>query len=251
MEIEWASLGRAVLFLGIPFVLIIFYLQWQWAQTCSKYIRVLVALKGGGGKWEFAPKEGGKVSIYNPDTKETRTWPINELATIEVPYPGVGFVPLALQKTIRLAIVNEGDWEPMLNRSPHRMKIASPDVVKYLQSLAEKAPSLRIEIDDFLAGVSTGPTREMVADPAALGNLERSGVLKALANVGDELLEAMKGLRNQLVRLAGLNPTWVYILLGMTLVLSAVNIYFLAQVFPNIEQTIVKLDSIRSALGIK
>ncbi len=111
MEIDIASFGRAALFLGIPFVLLVFFMQWRWAQDCDRNIRVLVAQKGGGGSWELAPKEGGQISIRNPVTNEVRTWPVNELATIDVLYPGVGFVPSWMQKTIRMAIVNEGDWD--------------------------------------------------------------------------------------------------------------------------------------------
>ena len=115
MEDILPSLGRAGLYMGIPFVLMIFWFQWKWAKDCNKYIRVLVAQKSGGGAYKLAPKEGGEISITNPADGSTRTWPVNELATIEVPYPGVGFVPAFMQKTIRMAIVSEGDWEPMLN----------------------------------------------------------------------------------------------------------------------------------------
>ena len=142
MEIDWASIiegisfasvTRVIIFLGIPIVLMVVYFQWRWARTCARSILVLEALQGGGGKYTLAPKEGGQISIRNPETDEVKMWPINELATIEVTYPGVGFVPKFLQKTIRLAILNEGDWEPMLNRSPHRLKVASHPVVFVLQ----------------------------------------------------------------------------------------------------------------------
>ena len=217
-EIDIASWGRALLFLGIPFVLMVFYFQWKWARTCNNNIQVLVAQMGGGGKFVLAPKEGGQVTIHNPDTDETRMWPVNELATIDITYPGVGFVPKFLQKTIRLAIVAEGDWEPMLNRSPHRRKVASPDVVEFIQKLAEADPKLQTGIDEFLCGVSTGPTREMIADPAMLGNLMRSSVLKALATVSSDLMDVLKSLNTRLSRVAGLNSTVVYIGLGLIVV---------------------------------
>lgn len=244
MEIEAASLGRAILYLGIPFVLLIFYFQWRWARVCDRNIQVLVAQQGGGGKYELAPREGGQVTIHNPTTDETRTWPVNELATIDIVYPGVGFVPKFLQKSIRLAIVNEGDWEPMLNRSPHRKKIASPDVVEFMQGIAEKTPKLKADIDGFLSEVSTGSTREMVADPAMLGNLMRSGVLKALATVSNDLMDILKGINAKLARFAGLNGTVIYIGLGLIVILVVFLTYQVMQVAPAVIE-------IRQALGIK
>lgn len=246
MEIELVSLGRAALFLGVPFVLLVFFFQWRWARVCDRNIQVLVAQQGGGGKYELAPKEGGQVTIYNPFTNETRTWPVNELATIEITYPGVGFVPKFLQKSIRLAIVNEGDWEPMLNRSPHRKKIASPDVVEFIKAIAQKIsnPKLKTDIEEFLDGVSTGSTREMVADPAMLGNLMRSGVLKALATVSNDLMDILKGINSKLARFAGLNGAVIYIGLGLIVILLSFTIYQIMQVAPDVE-------AIHKALGIK
>lgn len=218
METDFASWGRALLFLGIPFVLMVFFFQWRWARTCDRNIQVLVAQMGGGGKFVLAPKEGGQVTIRNPETDETRMWPVNELATIDITYPGVGFVPKFLQKKIRLAIVAEGDWEPMLNRSPHRRKVASPDVVEYLQKIAEANPTLKTGIDEFLGGISTGPTREMIADPAMLGNLMRSSVLKALATVSNDLMEVLKSLNVRMARFTGLNGTIIYIGGGLIII---------------------------------
>lgn len=243
MEIDLASFGRAILFLGIPFVLLVFYLQWRWAKTCDANIQVLIAKLGGGGKFELAPREGGQVSIYNPYTDEARTWPVNELATIDVTYPGVGFVPKFLQKTIRLAVVNEGDWEPMLNRSPHRQKIASPDVVKFLLEIADKNPKLRSIIKEFTDDLSTGPTREMVADPATLGSLIRNSVLRALASVSNELMDTLKNINTRLARFAGLNGTVIYIGLGLTAILAAFLVYQTMQI-------INLLDAIHKTLGI-
>ena len=244
MEIDIASFGRALLFLGIPFVLMVFGLQWHWAKTCSENIQVLIAQTGGGGKYQLASREGGQVTIYNPHTDETRSWPVNELATIDITYPGVGFVPAFLQKSIRLAIVNEGDWEPMLNRSPHRKKIASPDVVEFLMELANNGDAkLRDAIEKFTNGISTGPTREMIADPSILGNLMRSTVMKALATVSSDLTEALKNATAQLSRMKGANATVVYIGLGLTVILLA---YMLVKVVPAMEQ----LSAIAKALGV-
>ena len=228
MEIDIASLGRAFLYLGIGFVLMVFYFQWQWARTCDKNIQVLEAQKGGGGAYKLAPKDGGYVEIAQEDGT-VRIWPINELATIDILYPGVGWVPAFLQKSIRLAIVNEGDLEPLLNRSPHRTKVASPDVVAFIEGIAKDNPDLATLVAEFLAGISTGPTREMVADPAILGSLMRSNVMNALATVSDDLMEALKGVRTQLTRVAGINSVYVYGGLGVCIVLSGFIIYQMMQ----------------------
>jgi len=256
VEIELASFGRAALYLGIPFVLLIFFMQWKWAKTCDKYIRVLVALKSGGGKFEFAPKDGGEITITSEDGS-TRTWPVNELSTIDILYPGVGFVPKFLQKTIRLAVVNEGDMEPMLNRSPHRDNIASPDVVEYIKEIAEKSDEkTKATITKWVGGLSTGSTREMIADPALLGNLMKSGVMKALATVSNDFLDLLKSVNAKLGQVRGANPTVVYIGLGLTVILLGVIIYKVLPVLDqlgNMDIGALKTDlsAIKAALGVK
>lgn len=250
MEIEAASIGRALLYLGIPFVILVFYAQWKWARTCDRYIQVLVAQRGGGGKYSLAPKAGGEVSITNPVTGEVRTWPINELATIDVPYPGLGFLPLFMQKSIRLAIVNEGDIEPMLNRSPHQERIASPDVIKFIQAIAEKSDDkVKKQADKFLANVSSGSTREMIADPATLGALRQNTIMKALATVSDDLIESIKKLRGQLTRITGLNPTIVYAGLLVTAALAGFGVSQLMQM--DLGDMSSKVDAIYKSLGIQ
>ena len=225
------------------------YSQWQWARTCKNNTQVLVAQLGGGGAFFLAPKTGGEVSIKNPYTETTRTWPINELATIDVLYPGVGFIPAFLQKTIRLAIVNEGDWEPLLNRSPHMRKIASPDMVIALEDIAEKLsasttkePGPKEKILELLVGVSTSPTREMIASPAVLGNIAHEKVTELAATVAKDIMnpltEAMRKLGRQI------NPTILYIGLGLVI---AISLFLAYQVLPLAEDIAV----IRQALGVR
>ncbi len=262
MEIELISFGRALLFLGLPLFPMIFFFQWQWAKTCRTKIRVLVAEKGGGGRWEYANKDGGFIEIKTHDG-ESRMWPVNELATIDVPYPGVGWVPLFLQKQIRLAFVNEGDMEPLLNRSPHRNKIASPDVMDYIrQNMVDAEGNLSDEVKHYLDGLSTGPTREVIADPAALGALQRSGVLQALASVSDDIMKALNGVSAQLTRVAGPKANIVYVGLAMAILLTGYGIFLIMQMTPlnaeliaamektSVAEVINKLDAIQTALGV-
>ncbi len=252
MEIEPAAIGRALLYLGIPFVLMVFYYQWRWARTCDRNIQVLVAQESGGGVYELAPKSGGHVTIpYRDGT--TRIWPVNELATIEVTYPGVGFVPAFLQKKIRQTVVNEGDWEPMLNRSPHHTKVASPDVVDFMLQLMEDGHEKSVEIKAFLEGVATGPTRELIGDPAMLGSLMQSGVMQALASVSDDLMDALNGVRAQLARVAGINSVYVYGGLGVCIVLLGFIIYQMMQGQAPVPSAEImdKLNLIQGALGLQ
>ena len=239
------SLGRAFLFLGVPFIISIFIMQWKWAKVCSENIRVLVAQQGGGGAWMLAPKEGGSVTITNTKEDTVRTWPINELATIDILYPGVGFVPSFMQKTIRLAIVNEGDWEPMLNRSPHREKIASPDIIEFMLDIAERCgdDAMQAEIENIVDGLATGPTREMIADPSVLGNLMRSSVMKALATVSNDLMDILKSLNAKLGKVVGPNPTVVYIGLGLIAILTIYAVFQMVGLTND-------LDLIKQSLGI-
>ena len=227
MEVDlFPALGRALLYMGIAFILMVLYMQWRWARICRDYIRVLVAQKGGGGSWQLAPKEGGEITITDDKTGITRTWPVNELATIDILYPGVGFVPAFMQRTIRLAIINEGDWEPMLNRSPHRERVASPDVIERLRLLAKNSnEEAKKEIEEYISTLSTGPTREMIADPAVLGGLMKSSVFKALATVSNDFTEAMRTLTNKLNKAAGPRPMVVYLGLALIVVLVAFLIY--------------------------
>lgn len=247
--IQAASIGRAFLFLGIPFVLMVFYFQWRWARTCDRNIQVLLAQQSGGGRYFLAPKEGGSVSITNPHTNTIRAWAINELATIDITYPGVGFVPKFLQKTIRLAILNEGDWEPLLNRSPHMKNVASPDLVLAFQAIAERAnEATEKEITNLLANVATSPTREMIASPAVLGNLMFERISELAVTVAKDIVnplqEAIKKLGQRI------NPTIVYILLGLNLVLVAFIIIKVLPVISGLEKLSIDISLIKQALGV-
>jgi hypothetical protein len=206
---------------------------------------VLVAEKGGGGQWMLAPKEGGSVTIKNPELGTIRVWAVNELATIDVPYPGVGFVPTWMQKSIRLAIVSEGDWEPLLNRSPHRARVMSPDMVSMMKEIADgcKDQKVRDRILDEIQNISTSPSREMIADPSTLGNLMQSSVMKALATVSNDLMDILKQVSAKIGKVQSASPTIVYIGLGLIVILTVVALF---KILPMAED----LLAIKQSLGI-
>jgi hypothetical protein len=235
-----------IVYLGLVLVGMVVFYEWKWAKTCKENIQVLVAQQGGGGDYFLSPKDGGQVSIKNTLTGTIRMWPVNELATIDVLYPGVGFVPTWLQKSIRLAIVNEGDWEPMLNRSAHQQMVASPDVIAQLQLIANSSEvTTKSAILNILDNVRTSPTRDMIASPAVLGNLMEEKISELAVTVGKEIInpinEAIKKLGKQV------SPVIVYIGLGLILVMTA----FLAfKVVPSVTVMTEKQDTIMRALGI-
>ena len=218
-----------ITYLFVVLVAMIVYYQWKWTRDRKNNIRVLIVKAGGGGEFSLAPIDGGPVTITNPETNLTRVWPVNELATIEVPYPGDAFIPLIFQKSIRMAIVSEEDWEPLLNRSPHHTRVASPDVIVALEELAtnvveifrndtEAAEAMADEIRGLVDDTYTGPTREMIASPAVLGNLKKESVTAALATINKEVFDKLDGLFKRLNNM--INPTIVYILLVVSIVAS-------------------------------
>lgn len=244
---SWFTPFHYFVYLGTILVIMVVYYQWKWAKICKNNVQILVAQQGGGGSFELAPKEGGSVTLKQGET--TRTWMINELATIDVLYPGVGFIPSFMQKTIRMAIVNEGDWEPMLNRSPHRENIASPDVVDFLNRLANGNPNLADEIRRVAGRLATGPTRELIADPASLGSLMSSSVMNALATVSSDLMDVLKSVNDKLSKKVNLNPTIVYVGLGLIIVLLAVVVYLNYSGGPN-KEILDGINAIKQSLGI-
>lgn len=239
----WFTPFHYFVYLGALFVFMVTYYQWRWARICKNNIQVLVVQQGGGGNFELAPKTGGEISLKNPYTNTVRTWAINELATIDVLYPGVGFVPSFLQKTIRLAIVHEGDWEPLLNRSPHQQRVASPDLIAEFLKLAEASDdeATRDSIKGILDKVSTAPTREMIASPAVLGNLIHERISEIVATVAKDIFDPLK----EVIKKMGkpVNPMVVYIGLGLTVILVA---YLIFKIVPAMED----IALIKQALGV-
>ena len=229
----WGSLYRAWAIMGPMVVVMAVVAMFFWDRTCRLKLKVIQVKTAGGTIVHYADKEGDSVTLSNPKTGWSGTWPINSLATIPLPYPDLaGLLPRFLQREIQTAIVIEGDLEPLLNRSAHRENVASPNVVNTLRDALEMLPNtvegnkLSAQINNVLEHTATGPTRELVASPDWVGSLRKSTALKALASVSDDLMEALKQIRNQLARFAGLNSTILYIGIGLILVLQAFDLYY-------------------------
>ena len=168
------------MYLGAIFVGMVVYYMWRWSKTCRENVLVLVQKADGHGAFELAAQAGGSVSLKNPGSNTTRMWPINELATIDVPYPGVGFVPQFLQKTIRMVIVSETDWEPLTNRSPNK---------------------------------------DIIASPAVLGNLMHEKITEAVITVNKEMMESISGLVKRLNNLVNPMVVYIGLGLAVVLML--------------------------------
>lgn len=231
MEINVGSgLLNALLYMGPLAIIGGLVCLYFWEKTSRTKIKVLLVKTAGGTNTYYVDKEGDEVTLTNPSTGWTGTWPISRLATIPQPYPDLaGILPRFLQREIQLSIFIEGDIEPLLNRSPHREKVMSPDVYNMLIFMKEKHPQAADSIDKLLDGASTGLSRELIASPEWVGSLRKSTALKALASVSDDLMEALKQIRNQLARFSGLNSTYVYLGLGLIIVLLGFNLYYVIQ----------------------
>ena len=197
-----------VLYLGTLFVAMVVYYQWKWTKIVKTSMLILIKKASGRGDYQLVPQSGNSITLKNPKDNTSRMWVINELATIEVPYPGVGFIPLFLQKQIRMTIVDEEDWEPMLNRSPNH---------------------------------------EMIASPAVLGNLMHEKITEAVITVNKEMLDSISGLVKKLNKLV--NPTVVYIGLGLIIILLAYMIF--KQSPEDISTMAQDIMQIKQSLGLK
>lgn len=152
----WFTPIHYYVYLGTLFAILVVFYQWKWARICKKNIRVLVVHPDGSSHFELCSKGSGScIEIKDPKSNTTRLWAMSELATIVVPYPGVDFLPKFLQQQIRMTIVNELDWEPMINRNKSSGIIASPAVLGNLmnEKITEAVITVNKEMMDSLTGL--------------------------------------------------------------------------------------------------
>lgn len=230
-----------LIYLTIIFAIMIAYYQWQWAKKCNTSVKVLVVRPDGSTDTEYAPKSSGYVALKNPDSSTTRLWPINKLSAIEMLYPGDGFIPVFLQKKIKTVIVDQEDWEPLLNRGSYTHNVASPDVVSKLRDLADDYPDIADEVNNLVDSLSTAPTRDLVASPAVLGNIMKEKVSELAVTVSRDTLDRLEGLNRRLDRLP--NALFIYIGLG---VVAVVCLIALVRILP----VATDLAAIKGVLGI-
>jgi len=240
------------LYLFVIFVLMVTFYQWTWSGKVDNYVKVIVRESDGSSTTEYAPKSGTSVSLTNPKNGTTRTWPFTDVCTIEMLYPGDGFIPKFLQKKIRTLIVDANDWEPLLNRGSYSEGVASPDVKDRLREIAESMQDgrTRSQLLGMADTLKTAPTREMVASPAVLGNIAKEKVSELAVTVAKDIMsplqEAIKKLGKQL------NPTIVYIGLGLIAILLVYTIFQLNTIAESdVMQLADDVAKIKGALGVQ
>ncbi len=248
----WFTPFHYFVYLGTILVILICLLQYNWSKICDTKLLVLVNMSVGGSRSFLTPKEKGSISLEDPKTHKRKMWPISDLATIQQPYPALGLIPQFLQKKITMCIVDEFDWEPILNRSAHINNVASPNIKIELQKIASKADGeTKKSLDNILKDLHTAPTRAMIASPAVLGNLMNEKITEAVMTVTKEVMESLEALIKKLNKLV--NPTVVYIGLGLIFVLSAFMVYKVVPALDGLEklaQAGSDIALIKRSLGI-
>jgi len=216
-----------LLYLGIIFVLMVVWYLWKWAKDCRENVLVLEVHSDGSTSKHLVPKEGSNVTLKSPKDEGTgKTWVINQLATIDMLYPGVSFVPEFVQRSIKMVIVDDSDWEPLLNRGSYNENVASPDVKKALALLAETDGldgDVQTKLKEFAENLNTAPTRAMIASPSMLFNLINEKITEAVITINKEVLDSIGSLMKRLDKMP--NPTIIYVGLGLILILTIYNTF--------------------------
>jgi hypothetical protein len=247
IQVNYFSPLNFFFYLFIIFALMVAYYQWQWHKKATKEIKVVVIDNSGSSDVYYAKKEGSSVSITNPDTNTTKLWPISELSTFDMLYPGDGFIPKFLQKKIRTTILDANDWEPLVNRSRYSEMVASPDVKEYLKLLADNIDDVgkRNTLLEYVDNLVTAPTREMIASPAVLGNIAKEKISELAVTLGHDIIDPLKEAISKLGK--QVNPMILYIGLGLIVILLVFVVFKVNQT-SGIESD---LKLIKDALGIK
>lgn len=254
-EVLQTPLGQNLLLfasLFTIFVLMIAYYQWQWHRKVDRFVKLIIVESDGSSTTHYVPKTSTHVDITNPDTQTTKTWPFSEICTIEMLYPGDGFIPTFLQRKIRTLIVDAKDWEPLLNRGQYSSGVASPDVKDALREIAEslQGEDTKKELLELADELKTAPTREMVASPAVLGNIAKEKVSELAVTVAKDIMnplqEAIKKLSKQL------NPTYVYIGLGLIIILLVYVVFQMSSMTnTDVSALADEVNKLKTAVGVQ
>jgi hypothetical protein len=160
IELAWFQPWHIIMYCVILFTLMVVYYQWKWSKIADKNMYLLMKRADGSTYSDLVKKEGTSVTLRSKRPGEdNRVWPINELCTLDIPYPGVGFVPAFLQKKIKMVILDEEDWEPLINRDPDKKLIASPAVLGNL--ILEQVTRLVVTINKDMLDKMEGLASKM------------------------------------------------------------------------------------------
>jgi len=241
-----------ILYLLIIVAVMIVYYQYVWSKRCNNSVKVLVVMPDGSTDTAYAPKQGNYVALPVPGSNTVRLWPINKLSSVEVLYPGDGFIPKLFQKKIKMVVVDAEDWEPMLNRGSYSHHVASPDVRDSIRDLADDYakdyPEVSSELSELANGLSTAATRDMVASPAVLGNIMKEKVSELAVTISRETFDKLEGVTRKLDKMA--NPLVLYIGLAAIAIVMVVFLVNMQSALSEVTSMQADLDAIKQVLGV-
>ena len=237
-----------IMYLVIILAIMVVIYQWQWTKKCANNVKVLVSMPDGSTETAYAPKSGNYVALPVPESNTVRLWPINKLSSVEVLYPGDGFIPMFLQKKIKMVIVDSEDWEPMLNRGSYSHLVASPDVVSAIRDIADDYKDAREDLNALADSLSTAPTRDMVASPAVLGNIMKEKVTELAVTISRETFDKMEGFTRKLDKLP--NSLIIYVGLGAIAIMLVIVLVNLMPAMSAVSELKTTLAAIKAALGM-
>jgi hypothetical protein len=251
VQAQFFSPFHFFLYMALVLVIMTIFYQWQWSKKCNGFVKVLVVKPDGSTDTEYAPKSGGYVALQSKESNTTRLWPINKLCAIEMLYPGDGFIPEFMQKKIKTVIMDNEDWEPLLNRGSYVDHVASPDVVKALRDLSDRYPDAAEDLMELADSLSTAPTRDMVASPAVLGNVMKERVSELAVNLSRDAFDKFDGIMRRLEKLP--NSLIIYIGLGLILICVLVLLFKILPIgdgLANVADMAANIKAIAKALGV-
>lgn len=237
-----------IMYLVIIVVAMAVFYQWRWSRLCVTHVKILLVQPDGSTDTEYVHKTGNYVALKVPDSDSIRMWPINKLATIEVMYPGDGFIPNFLQKKIKMAVVDAEDWEPMLNRGSYSHRVASPDVVAVIRDLAEDYPDAREDLETLANSLSTAPTRDMIASPSVLGNIMKEKVSEMAVTISKETFDRLEAVNKKLDK--QINPLIFYVVMGAVMVILVIMLVNILPSLSSFSSLADGIEAIKRALGV-
>lgn len=245
IQAAYFSTFHLILYMVLIFGFMVVYYQWQWTKRCTRDVRVLVVQPDGSTDTEYAPKTGNYVALKIPESNSVRLWPINKLSSVEVLYPGDGFIPRFLQKKIKMVVVDAADWEPLLNRGSYAHDVASPDIVQAIRDLADDYPDAASDLNELADGLFTTPTRDLVASPAVLGNIMKEKVSELALTISRDTYDKMEGLSRKLDKV----PNSVILYIGLAAAVG-ISVFVLINQMTSLATMQADLDAIKGTLGV-
>lgn len=241
IQVNWFSTFHLIMYCVLIFITMVVYYKIKWKRLCENNVKVLVKRGDGGTDKFFAPTQGNFVSITQKSTGITRLWPINQLCFVRIEYPDGGMVPWFMRESINLAILNEEDYEPVLNNSAYTQGVISPDsreryreLCELLRSItedggcppeiAEKIHEYATIMDDYTSSLATAPTRKLIGSPALLGLIFVQKFTQMAAQISSDMYDRFSAVTKHLGSLP--NSRIVYAGLAVIILLCVVSLFW-------------------------